>query len=287
MSNDTLRVMWFVPPAVAVAASWGESPGFHLESFRTQSSDEQYQMLCDGAVDAVVTSIDNVLHWNQRKGPEDFVVVAQMEATTPLHLIGSPTLSVPADLVGANILVDAPQNGFVIALRALLQQAGLATGDYRLTPVGGVQERFSALIEGQGEATLLGPPFDTMAVQRGLKHIATIQDVFAGFPGQGLVVRASVSHANEALKTWVRMLQASLTTVLGDTDKLEDALYSLGLPSEAVAALVDTFPSTLIPSREGIELLIGQRALLGLPGANVTYEQIVDCTFLQSSRRPI
>lgn len=287
MSNNTLRVMWFVPPAVAVAASWGKPPGFHLESSRTQSSDEQYQLLCEGAVDAVVTSIDNVLHWNQRKGPGDFVVVAQMETTTPLHLIGSPTLSVPADLEGANILVDAPQNGFVIALRALLQQAGLGAGDYRLTPVGGVRERFSALIEGQGDATLLGPPFDTMAVQRGLKHIATIQDVFAGFPGQGLVVRTSVSHANGALKTWVRMLQASLTTVPGDTEKLKEALNSLGLPAEAVTALVNTFPSTLVPSREGIELLIAQRALLGLPGANVTYEQVVDCSFLQSFRRPI
>lgn len=287
MSNNTLRVTWFVPPAIAVAASWKEPPGFHFESSRTQSSDEQYQLLCDGVVDAAVTSIDNVLHWNQRQGPEDFVVVAQMETTTPLHLIGSSTLSAPADLVGANILVDAPQNGFVIALRALLQQAGLGTGDYRLTPVGGVRERFSALIEGQGDATLLGPPFDTMAVKRGLKHIATIQEVFAGFPGQGLVVRRSVSHGNEALKTWIRMLQASLATVPGDTEKLKMALDSLDLPSEAVTALVNTFPSTLIPSRDGIELLIGQRALLGLSGANVTYEQIVDCSFLQSFRRPI
>jgi len=281
MPTNTLRVMWFVPPAIAVAASWQESLGFRLESSRTQSSDEQYLLLCEGAVDAVVTSIDNVLHWNQRQGPEDFVVVAQIETTTPLQLIGSSNLSVPSDLVGANILVDAPENGFVIALRALLQQAGLGTEDYRLTPVGGVRERFSALTEGQGDATLLGPPFDTMAVQRGLSHIATIQDVFSNFPGQGLVVRRSVSHANEALKTWIHMLQASLTTVPDDTAKLKESLESLGLPPEAVTALVNTFPSTLIPSRDGIELLIGQRALLGLAGANVTYEQVVDCSFLQ------
>jgi hypothetical protein len=53
------------------------------------------------------------------------------------------------------------------------------------------------------------------------------------------------------------------------------------MPVEAVTALVNTFPRTLIPSREGIELLIGQRALLGLPGADFTYEQIVDGSFLQ------
>jgi ABC-type nitrate/sulfonate/bicarbonate transport system substrate-binding protein len=277
----SLRVMWFVPPAIAVAASWHESPGFRLDASRTQSSDEQYQLLCDGAVDAVVTSIDNVLHWNQRQGPKDFVVAAQIETTIPLQLIGSSKLSTPSDMVGANILVDAPENGFVIALRALLQQAGLGADDYRLTPVGGVHERFSALTGGRGDATLLGPPFDTMAVQQGFSHIATIPDVFPDFPGQGLVVRKSVSRANEALKTWIQMLQASLTTLPDDQEKLEGSLKSLGLPPEAVAALMNTFPSTLIPSRDGIELLIGQRALLGLAGANVTYDQIVDCSFWQ------
>lgn len=84
MPNDSLRVMWFVPPAIAVAASWQAPANFHLESSRTQSSDEQYLSLCEGTVDAVVTSIDNVLHWNQRQGPQDFVVIAQVETTTPL-----------------------------------------------------------------------------------------------------------------------------------------------------------------------------------------------------------
>lgn len=281
MSNDSLRVMWFVPPAIAVSASWQTPADLRIESSMTQSSDEQYSSLCAGEVDAVVTSIDNVLHWNRRQGPQDFVVIAQIETTTPLQLVGSSALSAPADLRGANILVDAPENGFVIALRALLKEAGLRADDYRLTPVGGVRERFAALVAGEGDATLLGPPFDTMAVQRGLKTIATIQGVFTNFPGQGLVVRKSASQANDALKAWVRILNATLTTMPGDTVKLTEALELLGMPVEAVKAMVNTFPETLMPSREGLELLIGQRALLGLPGADFTYEQIVDGSFLQ------
>jgi hypothetical protein len=46
-------------------------------------------------------------------------------------------------------------------------------------------------------------------------------------------------------------------------------------------ALVDTFPGTLIPDRNGIELLIAQRTLLKLPGSDFNYEQIVDCSYLQ------
>ncbi|MNI67326.1 hypothetical protein D3C73_1229510 [compost metagenome] len=90
-----------------------------------------------------------------------------------------------------------------------------------------------------------------------------------------------MSRANEALKAWVRILNASLTPLPGDTVRLTESLESLGMPAEAVTALVNAFPATLTPSREGIELLIGQRALLGLPGADFTYEQIVDCSFLQ------
>ena len=280
MPNDSLRVMWFVPPAIAVAASWQAPANFHLESSRTQSSDEQYLSLCEGTVDAVVTSIDNVLHWNQRQGPQDFVVIAQVETTTPLQLIGSRTVTTPHDLAGANILVDAPDNGFVIALRALLQQVGLGLNDYRLTPVGGVRERFSALIQGEGDATLLGPPFDSMAIERGHHKLATIQDVYPNFPGQGLVVRKSVGHSLEGLKTWVRMLQESLKTLPANEVRLKEALEDLSLPSEAVAALIKTFPKTLIPDRKGIELLIAQRAELSLPGAASTYEQITDCSLL-------
>lgn len=281
MYDNSLRVMWFVPPAIAVAASWQMPAVLRLESSMTQSSDEQYSSLCAGEVDAVVTSIDNVMHWNRRQGPQDFVVIAQVETTTPLQLVGFLATSDPANLRGANILVDAPENGFVIALRALLKKAGLGDDDYCLTSVGGVHERFAALVAGAGNATLLGPPFDTMAVQRGLNKIATIQDVFTNFPGQGLVVRKSVGHSNEALKAWVRILNATLTTMPDDTARLTEALELLGMPVEAVTALVNTFPETLTPSREGIELLIEQRALLGLSGADFTYEQIVDGSFLQ------
>jgi hypothetical protein len=34
--------------------------------------------------------------------------------------------------------------------------------------------------------------------------------------------------------------------------------------------------ATLLPSRDGIELLLGQRRRLGLPGGDATYENLVD-----------
>ena len=196
MTNHRLRVMWFVPPAIAVAASWQECADLSLETSRTQSSDEQFAALSGGSIDAVVTSMDNVFHWNHRPGPKDFVIVAQVETTTPLSIVASPRIKSVSDLGGAKILVDAPENGFVIALRAMLNQAGLNLPDYTLTPVGGVKERYLALVKGEGDATLLGPPFDALAIKEGMHKVAEVQASYPEFPGQGLVVRKSSLSSN-------------------------------------------------------------------------------------------
>ncbi len=281
MNNNTLHVIWFVPPAVAIAASWKASAEVQLQSRQTSSSDEQFEALSSGAMDAAVTSMDNVLHWNLRPGPQDFVIVAQVESTTPLSLIGRSKVQVLQDLEGASILVDAPENGFVIALRALLGEAGLARDAYSLVPVGGVKERFQALVDGRGDATLLGPPFDSLALAQGLVTIAGIQAAYPLFPGQGVVVRRTTLLNNPALNAWIALLAQAVRGIGGKLDKLESALASQSMPASAIKAMIDTFPTTLVPSVQGIELLIAHRKQLGLLGAEASYASLVDTSLLK------
>lgn len=275
MTNHRLRVMWFVPPAIAVAASWQECAGLSLETSRTQSSDEQFAALSDGSVDAVVTSMDNVFHWNHRPGPKDFVIVAQVETTTPLSIVASPRIKSVSDLGGAKILVDAPENGFVIALRAMLNQAGLNLPDYTLTPVGGVKERYLALVKGEGDATLLGPPFDALAIKEGMHKVAEVQASYPEFPGQGLVVRKSSLSSNPGIKLWLKVLSETLALLPANLEKLRNSLSSEGLPDAAVSAMVRSVPASLTPSERGVNLLIEHRRLLGLIGSDATYDQVV------------
>jgi ABC-type nitrate/sulfonate/bicarbonate transport system substrate-binding protein len=280
MHHAALRVIWFVPPALAVAAEQETLPKVRVEGRRTLSSDEQFTALSEGSVDAAVTSMDNVLHWNQRPGPRDFVIVAQLESTTPLLLIGRPGIGGLQELRGADLLVDAPENGFVIALRALLAEAGLERISYRLTPVGGVRERFDALLAGQGAATLLGPPFVSLALAQGLVELASVQACYPHFPGQGLVVSRSRLERRGLLGTWLSQLSQALLRLSENTDDLGAALASQGLPTSAVEAMLATLPRELVPDPRGIELLITQRRRLGLVGSNATYQQIVDTSLL-------
>jgi len=283
MQITPLRVMWFVPPTISVLAEgWGHTSAGMLQASRNQSSDEQFERFRTNAIDAAVTAMDNIMDWNLRAGPQDFRIVAQVERTTPLSLMARAGCGVLPDLRDASILVDAPDNGFVVALRHMLAEAGLASGSYALIPSGGVKERFDALLGGQGDATLLGPPFDAMALQAGLVRLARVQDRHPEFPGQGLVVRASaIERLRPALTQWLDGLARTCERMRSNQDGAGSILSGAGFPEIALQAMLTTVPSSLVPARRGVELLIRQRREVGLPGADNNYESLVDASMLR------
>lgn len=240
---------------------------------RTVSSDAQYTALCEGRADLVVTAMDNVIAWNRRAGPADFRIVAQVERTTPLGLYARPGLDSLAGLRGGIALVDAPGNGFVVAMRALLADAGLGPHDVALLPAGGVGERLEALLRARGDFTLLGPPFDAMAQEAGLACLATVQDAYRAFPGQGLVLRAgSIARLRPRLAPWLTALDEAVRRA-GHGDPA-----ALAHPGAAL------MPRSLLPDRSGVELLVAMRRRLGLPGGETHYDALVDTSFLPDSR---
>lgn len=255
--------------------------GVILRAERNPSSDAQFEALASGRVDAVVTAMDNVMDWNLRPGPRDLRLVAQLERTTLLTLVGQKGRGKLGDLRGATLLVDAPCNGFVVALCAMLAEDGIGPDAYALEPVGGVTERFDAMLAGRGDATLLGPPFDAMALQAGLSHIASVQDRYPAFPGQGLVVSAgALERLRPALSAWLHGLESARKRMGSEPDAARQALAGAGFPAEAVEAMVRCAPVSLCPDRTGVELLIEQRRRLGLPGADTVYEKLVDPSVL-------
>ncbi|MDN8618824.1 ABC transporter substrate-binding protein [Variovorax ginsengisoli] len=278
----TLRLLWFVPSPLSIAAeAWNLTSGVALRAERNPSSDAQFEALASGDVDAVVTAMDNVMDWNLRAGPKDLRVIAQLESTTPLTLVGQRGRTELEGLRGATILVDAPRNGFVVALRAMLAQRGIDSDAYSLETVGGVKERFDALGAGRGDATLLGPPFDAMALEAGLSRLASVQALYPAFPGQGLVASArTVDRLRPALLTWLGALDRARQRMSEDPNAARQALALAGFPAPAVEATLRTTAASLCPDRLGVELLIEQRRMAGLSGADTTYEELVDTSVL-------
>lgn len=273
-----MKVMWFAPPAVALAAQGLSLPGAAgIDAIRTRGSDEQFDTLVRGECDAVVTAMDNIFAWNRRPGPGDFCIVAQIERTTPLVVMARPGVASIADLKGASLLVDAPGNGFVIALRALLKAEGLGPADYRLVEAGGVKERLDALLAGQGDATLLGPQFDEVAKRAGHHALTTVQDRYPKFPGQGVVVsRAALPRFQQDLSRWLRALDSAChRAVTFPLEVTEAMVQASGVDAATVSGLQRGIPDALQPDRAGVELLIAMRRELQLPGAEDTYADLV------------
>jgi len=280
--SPTLRLLWFVPPSLAVVAdASGMTAGLALQAERNASSDAQFEALVSDRADAVVTAMDNVMDWNLRPGPRDFCVVAQLERTTPLTVVGQRGRATLGDLRAATILVDAPGNGFVVALRAMLADEGIGPDAYALEPVGGVQERHDAIVSGRGDATLLGPPFDAMALESGLSRIATVQEHYPAFPGQGLVVSAgALERLRPALSAWLLGLEKARQSIVGAPESARQALALAGFSASSVDAMLRATPGSLLPGRAGVELLIEQRRRSGLPGADTTYGKLVQTSVL-------
>lgn len=279
-----VTVHWFVEPATSILARIGTATaGLPVNGIETKSSDEQFEALMSGTADAAVTAMDNVMDWNLRPRGGDLRIVAQIERTTPLSLVGTAATPDVQSLKDGTLLVDASANGFVVAARALLDECGLHSGSYALKPAGGVRERCETLLSGGGDATLLGPPFDGMAVAQGARLLARVNDHYPAFPGQGLVVRqSSYDRVCTRMVAWLTAMEHARLWAQTNKNAAIARLVTSGIPGPLAETLISLIPNSLVPDHEGVALLIAQRQRAGLRGGNVTYSDIVDSDLLES-----
>jgi len=87
------------------------------------------------------------------------------------------------DLKGKTIVVDDARTGYSLLLRKLFERHGLKENDTHFRNVGGSQERFDAMKNGEGSACFINPPFDRNLIEAGLKSLGASGDFFPIYPG--------------------------------------------------------------------------------------------------------
>ena len=154
-----------------------------------------------------------------------------------------------------------------------------------MTVAGGVRERLEALMAGRGDATLLGPPFDAIAQAKGLPLLRHVNMAYPEFPGQGLVVRREVlTRKMAAFRAWIEVMETVRQRYRGNEAAAVGTLISQGLPESAAHSLLAGVPDSFDVHDPGIKLLIRQRQVLGLPGADSCPEDLVDDRLLTAER---
>lgn len=261
--REPVRLAVFVPLVlVALAEATGRTAdaGLDVETVQIRSSDDQRNRLLSGDCDLGITALDNLLVWNAAGA--DLVVVAQLERTTSQQLVARLAHHCVEDLRGARIGVDAPGNGFAVVLLHLLARHGIGRDEVTLDAVGGVRARYEALLDGRVDATLLGPPFDASATDRGLRPLVRIEDALPDLPGMGLIARASRLGDLPVAALVAALEHARLDLERRPRDEVAELVEATGLDLDAVHTAYRTRTASLVPSAEVLEHLRSMRAEL-------------------------
>ena len=273
-SMTRVRQILFVAPAPVVWArhlGLFEANGLEVETTQTVSSEQIGQGLADGTWDIGIGVVDNVLAWNADRHAE-LRIMAQLERTQAMAFCAWPGCASLADAAQQTIAVDATTNGFVLVLYRALARAGIGRETCRFEPVGGVRQRFEALVAGKVAATILVPPFIDLAMARGCVRLWNGADVAPAYPGVVATARRAWLEASRpAALAYLRALRSAQRWA-ADPAQREDAVAALvasGYAAPAAERLRDASMPGLEPSRHGwdetVELRREAKLLEGAP----------------------
>jgi len=156
-----------------------------IELQATSGSVAQMTGLAAGQFEIAMTAFDNVVAYIEGQGEAPIGPQRQFFAfmgsdDSFLSLVAKPDILEVRDLRGRKISVDAATTGYAFALFDLLEQAGLARGDYTIVKVGGMAQRFADLRDGETAATLLSTPYDLLAEKIGLRVVQYLRRPYQG-----------------------------------------------------------------------------------------------------------
>lgn len=207
--------------------------GLEIDYSRARNSATQLVSLIEGKIDIAMTSIDNVIAYQEGQGEKptsvkpDLFAFLGVNKGARFNLIVAPEIKTFADLKGKAFAVDALTTGYAFVLMEMLRRGGLNPGDYKLVSVGGSRHRWEALQEKKAVGALLNPPYDARAEAEGFKRFASSADVIDRYQGSVGAARRQWAAKNE--DTLVKYIRAYVAAV--------DWLYDPANKEEAKAIL--------------------------------------------------
>jgi len=204
----------------------------------TPNSVFQLTGLIRGEFDIAMTAIDNVIAYQEGQGeaPLDRApdIFAFMGADSGfLSLVVRPEISSFADLRGRALSVDAFTTGYAFVLYEMLRLNGLAQGDYRLDGVGGMIQRYGALIEGRHAGTIVSTPYELLAEAAGLRCLSAASALLPRYQG----------NVGAARRGWAQANTASLIAYIAAYVAALDWLFDPANRNAAIAILCDHVPA--------------------------------------------
>ena len=193
---------WNLPIWVAQRNGLFEGQGIDVQLAYTPSSGFLIASLFDGRQDIALALMDNLIAYQEGQGevriaePPDLVAILGGDGGF-LSVVAAPGVKSFGDLKGKTLSVDALTTGAAFVLRELVVKNGLADNDVNYVRAGGTSNRYTELLAGKHDATLLRTPFELLAQNRGY-HVLASADMLGPYQGTAGFVRRSWAQAHEA-----------------------------------------------------------------------------------------
>lgn len=233
-----------------------EKNGLEVDYSRARSSATQMVDLIEGKTDIAMTSIDNIIAYQEGQGEKPTKVKPDLVAflgvnhgASRFNLIVAPEIKTFADLKGKALAVDAITTGYAFVLQEMLLRNGLKPGDYKLVSAGGSGERWHAVKNKEAAGALLNDPYDSEAQAAGFKLLANSGKYIGPYQGSAGGTRRDWAAKNE--ETLVKYIRAYVAAVdwLYDPKNKEEAKAILKKRQERMTPedLEESYKETVDP----------------------------------------
>ncbi|MDB5764758.1 MAG: periplasmic protein [Herminiimonas sp.] len=205
---------WNLPIWAAQRQGFFEANKLNVDLSFTPNSVNLVTGLLAGKYDLAFAGIDNVIAYQEGQGevpveqPDLFAFMGGDNGL--LSVVAAPAIKTPADLKGKTLSVDAMTTGFAFVLRDYVASKGLAQDEVKFVRAGGTGNRFTALMQGKNDGTLLRTPFDLIARDRGFNVLAE-GDALGKYQGTvGVATRRWASRNEEVLINFIRAYRSGV-----------------------------------------------------------------------------
>ena len=272
-SRTTVRVVafaggWNLPLWAAQRQGFFERQHIAVELSYTPSSGALVNGLMAGRYDVALAAIDNLVAYQEGQGDgpplRDPDLVAVMGVDNGfLSVVAAASVATIADLRGKKVAVDSPNTGFAFVLRELLQSNGVGEADVTVVRGGATELRYSGLVAGTFDATLLRTPFDILAAERGFRVLARADSLGPYLGTSGFVRRSWASGHEAVLVGFLRAYREAMRWLVDPANRdVAEALLVANL-RDMTPQLAHRAAETLLAERGGLlrDLEIDPQAL--------------------------
>jgi NitT/TauT family transport system substrate-binding protein len=168
-----------------------------LATVFTLSSNALVQQLAAGSLDAALsTGIVDPIYAIDKGAP---IAVLRLEMVSPPYaLLAKPAIASIKELKGKTVMVDGPKGITRLYVERMLKANGIKPGEVETLFAGATAARFSALVAGAIDATILLPPFNFFAESAGFRTLGLSVDYTPELPFTGAVVNRNWAMTHRA-----------------------------------------------------------------------------------------